>query len=61
MTDKTPLDKQAETDEPYKKIFKMAELPKTAPAPMITIPVPKKKDEAIEIQKWRLKIMLRKT
>ena len=56
-----PLDKQAETDEPYKKIFKMAELLSIAPAPIIKIPVPKKNDDAIEIQKYFLKIIFKKT
>ena len=55
-----PLDKHAATDEPYKKIFKMLEFPNIAPAPMIIIPVPKKNEEAIEIQKCFLKIMFKK-
>ena len=61
ITDKKLLDKQAKTDEPYKKIFKIAEFPSIAAAPIIKIPVPKKNEEAIEIQKCFLKIMFKKT
>ena len=39
----------------------MAELPSIAAAPIIKMPVPKKKDDAIEIQKCFLKIMFKKT
>ena len=39
----------------------MPELPRIAAAPIIKIPVPKKNDEAIEIQKCFLKIMFKKT
>ena len=42
-------------------MFKIAEFPTTAAAPIISIPVPKKKDEAIEIQKCFLKIMFKNT
>ena len=41
-------------------MLSMEELPNIAPAPIIKIPVPKKKDEAIEIPKYFLKIILRK-
>ena len=54
-------DKQALTDEPYRKMFKIAEFPRIAPAPIITIPVPKKNDDMIEIQKCFLKIIFKKT
>ena len=59
--DKKLLDKQAKTDEPYKKMLSIAELPRIAAAPIIKIPVPKKNDERIEIQKFFLKIMFKKT
>ena len=36
------LDKQAYTEEPYKKIFNKEEFPIIAAAPTINIPVPKK-------------------
>ena len=60
-TDKKLLDKQAKTDEPYKKILSIAEFPRIAAAPIIKIPVPKKNDARIEIQKCFLKIMFKKT
>lgn len=53
-------DKQANTLEPYKKMFKKAEFENIAPAPMINIPVPKKKQLAIEIPKNLLKIIFKK-
>ena len=55
------LDKQALTDEPYKKIFKTLEFPKIAAAPTINMPVPKKNEEAIEIAKYFLKIIFKNT
>ena len=42
-------------------MFKTAELPRTAAAPIIKMPVPKKNDEAIEIQKCFLKMIFKKT
>ena len=54
------LERHAKTDEPYKKIFNNDEFPMMAAAPIIRIPVPKKKEEAMEIPKYLLKIMLRK-
>ena len=58
------LDRQAFTDEPYRKMLRKEEgrerLSTIAAAPMIRIPVPKKKEEAIEIPKYLLKITLRK-
>jgi len=50
------LVKQALTDEPYKKKFKIGELPTTAATPIIKIPVPKKKLDAIDTPKYLLKI-----
>ena len=61
ISDKKLLDKHAKTEDPYKKMFKMAELPRMAAAPIINIPVPKKNDETIEIQKCFLKIIFKKT
>ena len=55
------LDKQANTDEPYKKILSIGELPTTAATPIIKIPVPKKNDDTIEIQKYFLNIIFKKT
>ena len=60
-TDKKLLDKQAKTDEPYKKILSKLEFPKIAAAPTIKIPVPKKNDDAIEMAKYFLKIIFKKT
>ena len=54
------LDKQAYTLEPYKNKFNKVELPKIAAAPIINMPVPKKKLEAIEIPKYFLKIIFKK-
>ena len=51
ITDRKLLDKQAKTDEPYKKILSIAEFPSIAAAPIIKIPVPKKKDDAIKKKK----------
>lgn len=51
-------DKQAFTDEPYKKIFKIDEFPTSEAAPMTGIPVPRIKHKAIEIPNFLLKIML---
>ena len=45
------LMRQAKTDEPYKNMFSTEEFPKIAAIPMISIPVPKKKLEAMEIPK----------
>lgn len=42
-------------------MFKIVELPRTAAAPIIKIPVPKKNDSIIEIQKCFLKIIFIKT
>ena len=42
-------------------MFNIAELPRIAAAPIIKIPVPKKNEEMIEIQKCFLKMMFRKT
>ena len=50
------LVKHAETDAPYKNTLKIGELPTIAPTPIINIPVPKKKDAAIDIPKYLLKI-----
>ena len=50
-TDKILLDRQAKTDEPYKNRLSHAEFPIIAPAPTIKIPVPKKKDEAMDMPK----------
>ena len=61
MTDKKLLDKQAYTEEPYKKIFNIAEFPSIAAAPIINIPVPKKNDETIEIQKCFLNMIFKNT
>ena len=52
------LDRQAYTDAPYKNTLSRAELPTTAAAPIINIPVPKKNDRTIEIQNFFLKIIL---
>ena len=54
------LERQAYTEEPYRKILSTELFPIIAAAPMIRIPVPKKKEEAIEIPKNFLKITLRK-
>ena len=58
------LTRQALTDEPYKNKFKKdvgRDIFSTiAAAPIIKIPVPKKKLEAIETPKYFLKITLRK-
>ena len=53
-------DRQAYTEEPYRKILRIEELPIIAAAPIIKIPVPKKKLDAMEMPKYLLKIMLRK-
>jgi len=42
-------------------MFKIQEFPKIAPAPITSIPVPKKNDERIEIQKFFLKIIFKNT
>ena len=60
-TVKRLLERHANTDEPYKKIFKTLELPKIAAAPIIKIPVPKKKDDAIDTAKYFLKMIFKKT
>ena len=52
--------KQANTDEPYKKIFKIDEFDVKAPKAIIKIPVPKKNDEAIDTPKNLLKITFKK-
>ena len=59
-----PLDKLAFTDAPYRKIlrklagsFKVSTM---AAAPMIRMPVPKKKDEATEMPKYLLNITFKK-
>ena len=52
----TVLERHAYTDAPYKKIFNRELFPKIAAAPMIRIPVPKKKEDAMEIPKYFLKI-----
>ena len=54
------LDKQANTEDPYKKIFNIGEFPTIAATPIIKIPVPKKKDDAIEMPKYFLKITFKK-
>ena len=54
------LERQAYTDEPYRKILRAGVLPRTAAAPMIRIPVPKKKEDTTEIPKYLLKITFRK-
>ena len=54
------LERHANTDEPYKKILRPTLLPIIAAAPIIKMPVPKKKLDAIEIPKYLLKITLRK-
>jgi len=58
------LTRQALTDEPYRKMLRKAvgidRFSTMAATPMIRIPVPKKKLEAIEMPKYLLKIMLRK-
>ena len=54
------LDKQAKTDEPYKKILSIGEFPTIAATPIIKMPVPKKKDDAIETPKYFLKITFKK-
>ena len=54
------LERQALTEDPYRKIFKIAEFPSMAAPPIIKIPVPKKKQDAIDIPKYFLKITLRK-
>ena len=60
-SDKKLLLKQALTDEPYKKMLRIEDdFPKIAPAPIIKMPVPKKKDEAIETPKYFLKITFKK-
>ena len=51
-------DRQAFTDEPYKKIFKIDEFPTTDAAPMTGMPVPRTKHKAIEIPNFLLKITL---
>ena len=50
------LDKHAYTLAPYKKMFNIELFPKIAAAPIIKIPVPKKKLDAIEIPKYLLNI-----
>lgn len=57
ITERKLLDRQAKTDDPYKKILSNPELPTIAPAPIIKIPVPRKNDRAIEIPKYFLKII----
>ena len=42
-------------------MFKIQEFPKIAPAPITSIPVPKKNDERIEIQKFFLKMIFKNT
>ena len=42
-------------------MFSITEFPKIAAAPIIKMPVPKKNEETIEIQKCFLKIMFRNT
>ena len=42
-------------------MFRIAEFPNIAAAPIIKIPVPKKNDDKIDIQKCFLKIMFKKT
>ena len=58
------LTRQAFTDEPYRNMFSknvgMDSFSTMAATPIISIPVPKKKLEAMEIPKYLLKIMLRK-
>ena len=61
ITDKKLLERQAKTDEPYRNIFKIPELPRIAAAAIIRIPVPKKNEEIIEIQKCFLKIIFKNT
>lgn len=53
------LERHAYTDEPYKNRLSREEFPTTA-APIIRIPVPKKKEEAMEIPKYLLKMVFRK-
>ena len=60
-TDKILLERQALTEDPYKKILSTLELPRIAAAPIINIPVPKKNDDTIDIAKYFLKITFKKT
>ena len=59
MVKKFP-DRQAKTDEPYKKTLSIGEEPTIAAAPIIKIPVPKKKQDSIDIPKYLLKITFKK-
>ena len=54
------LVKQANTDEPYKNTFRIGVLPTIEPTPITKIPVPKKKDDAMDTPKYLRKITLRK-
>ena len=53
-------ERQAYTDDPYKNTFRSGVFPAIAPTPTSSMPVPKKKDEAIDIPKYLRKITLRK-
>ena len=58
------LTRQALTDDPYRKIFRKDagsdRFSTIAATPMMRIPVPKKKLDAMEIPKYLLKIIFRK-
>ena len=56
----TFADRHAYTDEPYKNTFSNDEFPKIAATPIIRIPVPKKKLDAMEMPKYLLKMIFRK-
>ena len=54
--------RQAYTEDPYRKPFRTLprEFPRIIPIAMMGRPVPKKKEEAMEIPKYFLKITFRK-
>ena len=54
------LVKQANTDAPYKNTFKIALLPTIAAAPIIKMPVPKKKHAAMDTPKYFLNMIFKK-
>ena len=52
--------RQALTEEPYRKMFSAELLPRIAAAPMMGMPVPMKKLDAMEMPKYRRNRALRK-
>ena len=53
------LERHAKTEEPYRNILRAAEFPTIPAAPMISMPVPRKNERAIDMPNFRLNNTLR--